>query len=188
MEIDFSGQIKSMRDSSVEEIPSSPEEIDPEVLSSDQLNIEISKKIIFALGKKADGHNESGLNKQVTIEQLKKVYKKGAEKCSPDKTKNQCALARVNLFLSMISGSPIKEIIAETKASRLEDLDEIELEEENYFTKDWSFDITEDWAPSESAFKQADEDVRDYDLSFDFIDIEDLYLEETPMSTTSWTE
>ena len=66
--------------------------------------------------------------------------------------------------------------------------DEIELEEENYFTNDWSFDITEDWAPSESAFKQADEDVKDYDLSFDFIDVEDLYLEETPISTTSWTD
>ena len=75
--------------------------------------IEFSKKIIEGLKNKVKEHNSKN-KKKVTLGQLKKIYRRGAGAFSsshrPGKTRGQWAMARVNMFLRMVSGKPVKEI------------------------------------------------------------------------------
>ena len=89
----------------------------------------------------------------------------------------------------MASGSSVKEVVADSE-TKLHDLEEIELEDENenLIIGNEYFDISENWVPSDLAFKQADKDIEEYDLNFDFINAEDLYLEDPLNSTSSWVE
>ena len=74
--------------------------------------IEFSKKVIEALKNKVKEHNSKN-KKKVTLNQLKKVYRRGAGAFSsshrPGKSRGQWAMARVNMFLRMVSGKPVKD-------------------------------------------------------------------------------
>lgn len=71
-----------------------------------------SERVLDFLKLKVQFHN-SKYNKKVTVSQLQKVYRRGAESFAthgrPGKTRGQWALARVNMFLKMLSGSRVKD-------------------------------------------------------------------------------
>ena len=101
---------------------------------------------------------------------MKKVYRRGAGAFSsshrPGKTRGQWAMARVNMFLRMISGQPVKD------AYRKADSDIARASVNDYV-------IEANFEPSDEDFIQADEDIKAFDLNdFDFNSAEELYLDD----------
>jgi len=130
--------------------------------------IEFSKKVIEALKNKSKEHNSKN-KKKVTLNQLKKVYRRGAGAFSsshrPGKTRGQWAMARVNMFLRMVSGKPVKD------SYRKADSDIAKAKYE--FVAEASFD------PSEEDFEQADKDIQEFNLNdFTFDSVEELYFDD----------
>lgn len=131
--------------------------------------IEFSKKIIEALKNKVKEHNSKN-KKKVTLGQLKKVFRRGAGAFSsshrPGKTRGQWAMARVNMFLRMVSGQPVKD------SYRKADSDIARASSNDYI-------VEATFEANDEDFIQADEDIKNYDLNdFDFDSAEELYLED----------
>lgn len=130
--------------------------------------IEFSKKVVEALKNKVKEHNNKN-KKKVTLGQLKKVYRRGAGAFSsshrPGKTRGQWAMARVNMFLRMVSGKPVKD------SYRKADSD---IAKAKYETV-----VEAGLEPSDNDFEQADLDIKEYNLNdFDFSSIDELYLDD----------
>lgn len=130
--------------------------------------IEFSKKVIEALKNKVKEHNSKN-RKKVSLSQLKKVYRRGAGAFSsshrPGKTRGQWAMARVNMFLRMVSGKPVKD------AYRKADSDIARAKYE--FVAEAGFD------PIDEDFEMADKDIQEYNLNdFEFDSAEELYLDD----------
>jgi hypothetical protein len=120
--------------------------------------VEFSKKILAALQDKVKSHNSQN-NKKVNINQVKKVYRNTPS----DKNFNQLALARVNMFLRMVSGisTYIGSNINLSKAIN------------NKYIIEASFN------PSMEDVNKADEDINNFNLNdFEFTSIEELYLDD----------
>ena len=131
--------------------------------------IEFSKKVIDALKNKVKEHNSKN-KKKVSLGQLKKVYRRGAGAFSsshrPGKTRGQWAMARVNMFLKMVSGGKVKDSYrkADSDIARAS-------------SKDYEIDTS--FEPSDEDFNQADEDIKNFELNdFDFESAEELYLDD----------
>lgn len=128
--------------------------------------ITFSKKVIEALQNKVKEHNSKS-SRKVTLSQLKKVYRRGAGAFSsshrPGKTRGQWAMARVNMFLRMMSGGKVKD------AYRKADQD---------VAKGSSIlDISDSWEPKEEDFALALLDLEVIgDFQFDSVD--ELYLDD----------
>jgi len=137
--------------------------------------IEFSAKVVEALKNKVREHN-SKYSKKVSLSQLKKVYRRGAGAFSsshrPGKTRGQWAMARVNMFLRMMAGKPVKD--AYRKA-------------DNDVAKASEIDVTEMWEPDDIDFSQADTDIQEFVLDYDFEDENDLYLD-TEQEKANWLE
>tara|TARA_Y100000590_G_scaffold339195_1_gene386662 strand:+ start:1922 stop:2449 length:528 start_codon:yes stop_codon:yes gene_type:complete len=132
--------------------------------------IDFSVRVVEALSFKKDEHNKLA-EKQVNLSQLKKVYCRGAGDCSHNlegKTCGQIAMARVNMFLRMRLGG-ICSVESKGNAS-ISNL----------------IDISENWFPSEEDFIKADEDIKNYNLDYDFGNINELYLEEYDKLDWEW--
>jgi len=130
--------------------------------------IEFSKKVIESLKNKAKEHNSKN-KKKVSLSQLKKVYRRGAGAFSsshrPGKTRGQWAMARVNMFLRMVSGKPVKD------AYRKADTD---------IAKARTGIVIEPMLePSDEDFEMADLDIKENNLGdFDFSSADELYLDD----------
>jgi hypothetical protein len=139
--------------------------------------ITFSNKVVEALKNKAKEHN-SKYSRKVSLSQLKKVYRRGAGAFSsshrPGKTRGQWAMARVNMFLRMMSGKSVKD------AYRKADSDVARSSE--------SIDVSDNWELEDIDFSQADVDIKEYDLNYDFEDVEELYLDEEDNSNKFWYE
>ena len=130
--------------------------------------IEFSKKVIEALKNKVKEHNSKN-KKKVSLSQLKKVYRRGAGAFSsshrPGKTRGQWAIARVNMFLRMVSGKPVKDAYRKADSDIAKARSEIIIEA--------SID------PSDEDFEMADADIKEYNLEdFDFASADELYLDD----------
>jgi hypothetical protein len=130
--------------------------------------IEFSKKVIEALKNKVKEHNSKN-KKKVTLGQLKKVYRRGAGAFSsshrPGKTRGQWAMARVNMFLRMVSGKPVKDAYRKADSDIAKAKTEIIVEA--------------NLEPSDEDFETADSDIQTYDLNdFDFASVDELYLDD----------
>lgn len=130
--------------------------------------IDFSKKVVEALKNKVKEHN-SKYSKKVTLGQLKKVYRRGAGAFSsshrPGKTRGQWAMARVNMFLRMVSGKPVKD------AYRKADNDIARAKTEII--------VEAGLEPSDEDFEIADNDIKEYNLGdFDFASADELYLDD----------
>ena len=68
--------------------------------SSEEQAIKFSSSVIAALDQNAKEHN-SEFKSKVTMSQLKKIYRRGAESTCSHSSKGLCAMARVNMFLRM---------------------------------------------------------------------------------------
>lgn len=138
-------------------------------LSEDEEAIRFSVKVIEALSDKVKAHNLS-CPRKVTLNALKKVYRRAAGNVYAVpyqlETKNgEWAMARVNVFLRLLSGDqlPLPSDVSMTVASN------------SAITE---IDATEQWLPEEQDFVNAREDIKKYNLDFDFKNINQLYLED----------
>ena len=130
--------------------------------------IEFSKKVIEALKNKVKEHNSKN-KKKVTLGQLKKVFRRGAGAFSsshrPGQSRVSWAMARVNMFIKMVSGGKVKDSYkkADSDIARAS----------SDYTIDTSFE------PSDEDFIQAEEDIKNFELNdFEFDSIEELYLDD----------
>jgi len=131
--------------------------------------IEYSKKVIEALKNKVKEHNSKN-KKKVTLGQLKKVYRRGAGAFSsshrPGITRGGWAMARVNMFLKMVSGGKVKD------AYRKADSDITRASVSDY-------EIEVNFEPDDEDFAQAEIDIKNYKLEdFDFLSADELYLDD----------
>jgi hypothetical protein len=137
--------------------------------------IEFSAKVIEMLKNKVKNHNAKH-SRKVNLSQLKKVYRRGAGAFSsshrPGMTRGGWASARVNMFLRMMSGEKVKD------SYRKADQD---------VAKGSEIDATGSWEPNDGDFTQADNDIQDYNLDYDFQDENDLYLD-TEQEKANWLE
>ena len=131
-----------------------PKKIEPEQKDI----IDISAQIADTLRRKTKEFNSNnGTN--VTYAQLEKAFLRGVnngDKGSPI----LCALARVNMYLSMRSGKPQYKIDREKTTSV------------NFL------DLTEYWIPNDECFAKAKEDADKFNLNYEFVNIRELYLTE----------
>lgn len=138
--------------------------------------ISFSKKIIEALKTKVKNHNADH-SKKVSLNQLKKVFRRGAGAYSsshrPGVSRTAWGLARVNMFLKMMSGKKVKD------SYRKADSD---------ISKSSEVDFLYQCEPSAEDFSEAAADIEAFDLSFDFDDVDHLYLDENDNSMNLWYE
>jgi len=129
--------------------------------------ISFSNKVVEALKNKVKEHNAKH-SRKVSLSQLKKVYRRGAGAFSsshrPGKTRGQWAMARVNMFLRMMSGGKVKD------AYRKADQDVAKASAD-------FLDVSDSWEPEEQDIAQAMIDVESIG-DFDFENVDELYLEE----------
>jgi hypothetical protein len=130
--------------------------------------IEFSKKIIEALKNKVKEHN-SKYSKKVTLNQLKKVFRRGAGAFSsshrPGQSRTSWALARVNMFLKMVRGGKVKDAYKKADSDIARAKTEITVEA-----------MLE---PSDEDFELAEIDIKNFELNdFDFDSPEELYLDD----------
>jgi hypothetical protein len=124
-------------------------------------SLEFSKKIIAALEDKVNFHNKDN-TKQIKLIDLKRAYKNGF---NGNQDLNKETLAHVNMMLR-ISRGEIGDIISNFKSSSFEIVGS-------------QFLVKGDLIPNENDYKQAEEDIKNYNLEdFDFKSSEELYLED----------
>jgi len=144
----------------------------PQLVSSQSESIELSQKIIEVLASKVEAHNDE-FDRKVDASQLKEVFRNAADQASAseDWTKCQFAMARVGMFLDMVSSGKIKEVC---KNSELEIIHGKEIDYFDY--------IIIDAKHVETAKKELDE-IGIGNLDFSNAK-EDLFLEtdETPLT------
>jgi hypothetical protein len=139
--------------------------------------ITFSTKVIEMLKNKVKDHN-SKHSRKVTLTQLKKVYRRGAGAFSsshrPGMTRGGWAAARVNMFLRMMAGKSVKDSYrkADSDVAR----------------SSTSIDISDSWELEDIDFAQAEADIKEYDLNYDFENVEELYLDEEDNSNKFWYE
>jgi len=120
--------------------------------------IEYSKKILEFLQGKVKSHNSENI-KKVTLAQVRKVYRNTPS----DKDFNKIALAKVNMFLRMVSG-------LSAFAGSNSDLSKAV---NNKYIIEASFN------PSVEDFDKAEEDIKNFNLNdFEFTSAEELYIED----------
>ena len=139
--------------------------------------ITFSTKVIEMLKNKVKDHN-SKHSRKVNLTQLKKVYRRGAGAFSsshrPGMTRGGWAEARVNMFLRMMAGKSVKDSYrkADSDVAR----------------SSASIDISDSWELEDIDFAQAEIDIKEYDLNYNFEDVEELYLDEEDNSSKFWYE
>jgi hypothetical protein len=128
-------------------------------LNTSDKAVDFSKKVIIALQAKLKEHNGSN-TKKVTLKQLKSVYRSTSSICSENKDLGEVAMAKVNMFLRIMSGAKVKNLENNiSKASINNYLVESTLDPENV-----DFDL-------------AKEDIKKHGLDFfKFSHAEELYL------------
>ena len=130
--------------------------------------IEFSKKVIEALKNKVKEHNSKN-KKKVTLGQLKKVFRRGAGAFSsshrPGQSRVSWAMARVNMFIKMVSGGKVKDSYKKADS-------DIVKASINDFVIEAELELTDE------DFIQAQEDIKDYNLDFDFNNVDELYLDD----------
>jgi hypothetical protein len=120
--------------------------------------IEFSKKILETLQAKVKTHNSEN-TKKVTLAQVKKVYRNTPS----DKDFNKVALARVNMFLRMVTG------ISSFAGSN----SNLSKAVNNKYIIEASFN------PTAQDLSKAEEDVNNFNLNdFEFTSAEELYIED----------
>lgn len=137
--------------------------------------ISFSAKVLEALKNKVKEHN-SKHSRKVSLSQLKKVYRRGAGAFSsshrPGKTRGQWAMARVNMFLRMMSGGKVKDAYrkADQDVARGSNM----------------IDISDSWEPEEEDISKALIDLQVIG-DFEFDSPDELYLDEDEVSE-KWYE
>lgn len=127
--------------------------------------ISFSSKVVEVLKSKAKEHNKEHL-KKVNLDQLKKIFRKGSSAYTVSHelgvSRTAWCLARVNTFLRMMSGQPVKSSYLKIGKNII---------------KASEIDISDNWEPNNEDISQSERDITDFNLDYDFEDENDLYLE-----------
>lgn len=121
-----------------------------------------SSKLIKALQQKAKDFN-ANTNQKIQTSQLKEVFVLGA-KAQDTYTSNQCGWARVNLYLRALS--EVDKFVHNTKVLAEGFNGQI-------------FDFSAVHKPETQDFAKAQEDIKKFDVEFDFGDVTNLYIDDS---------
>jgi len=143
--------------------------------SSQEEAVSFSVKIIKTLDAKMRDHNKESSNK-TRLNDLKEVYSRGAKNChklhehhgvmDPERSCGHWALARVNMFLRMKKGEKMSGFPSLANSQ--------------------SLDISDYWFPSEEDFDKASKEIEEFDLIYNFLSVEELYLENYRSVDLEW--
>jgi hypothetical protein len=131
------------------------------------VHVEYTKQIISALKEKVKEHNLQSESK-VSFPQLKSVFVSGARSKEEDKSLNECGLARVNMFLRL---SDPESIVREFKESSA-------IDRSYRMIGKPLLDFSTFLVPKEVDFVRAKEDIKKFNLNFNYNSVDDLYFEE----------
>ena len=132
--------------------------------------VNFSIKVIQALEHIMEEHNSSSENK-VSLKQLKKVYRRAAgnvfaEVPEVEQDKGKWAMARVQMYLRILKGEPMpRETLASTSLNSQQEVD-----------------LFDSVIPSEQDFSNAQKCIVANDLSYKFMSIDEIYLEDEDSS------
>ena len=143
--------------------------------------IKFSSSVVAALEQKAKEHNDNYSTSQVTANQLKKVYRNGAS--SPE-DKGLHAMARVNMFLRMRRDGKITYQPAKIEVQS--ELKELVFETKARIRVNTFVNVADNWLPIEDDFIKASEDIKAFELNYNFKDIEELYLDDYEKLDIIW--
>ena len=154
--------------------------------------ITFSEKVITALKNKVKEHNKKHPSKKVSLSQLKKVYRRGAGAFSqshrPGQTRGSWAMARVNMFLKMKRGGKVKDSYRKADQDVASTKYELEFVTHDEVSAVSEFDLTDELYPSDEDFAQAKTDIEEYELDYDFQDVNELYLDDYKPVGFVWNE
>jgi len=147
------------------------------------LAIAFSSKVVQTLKAKAKAHNKDNPSRRVTVAQLKKVYRGGAntfsQDCQPEMARGTWAMARVNMFLRIKSSNETEESYKRVDQDSVSiDFSDLKFEEEIEVTNSNIFDLTDQLNPSKEDIEESNIDVDLYKLDYDFQNIDELYLDD----------
>ena len=146
--------------------------------NNDDAAISFSCKIVDVLKLKMKTHNKACPKAKVSLSDLKAVYRHGATMSKGPETLGEKAMARVNLYMRMKIGH------SEEGFKNL--LDQVEIKNSLDYLKNSSIDISNSLLPDEEDFLLAREEIKEHELSFDFQNINDLYLEDYEKGSWEW--
>ena len=129
--------------------------------------IDFSIKLVSLLKSKAEGHNSSTPDNEVSSNDLRSVYVKGALSPRSDKSCGEWALARVNMFLRQKAGGKMISASLEQKVGL-------------------PIDISETWVPAEEDYAKVQEEIKENNLDYDFKNINELYIEPYEKLEIEW--
>ena len=154
--------------------PNTPSHKDEEIVfiaegenkSSGDEAVEFSKKLLGFLEQEIKKFNSKN-ERKLRLSQARKMYCLGTKLKEQDEeyTTNEWGLARVNLFLRIISGN----------------IEELNLDISKKTSYNKLMDITHQLIPTLEDFQKAKNDSRDHELHYPYEDIEELYIEEKPI-------
>jgi len=161
------------------------DQVDQKIIDDARLSeeeaIKFSSCVVAALERKAEEHNENSASK-VNADELKKVYRRGAQTAGQEK--GLCAMARVNMFLRMKKEGKIG--YQEVKMIESVEIKELVFESRARIQVNSFVDLTESWSPTEIDLTQAAQDIGRYELNYDFQDINELYLDDYEKLDIIW--
>jgi len=147
---------------------------------SEEQAIKFSSSVVAALEHKAKDHNNNSDSK-VNVAQLKKIYRRGAK---AKEEKGLQAMARVNMFLRMKKEGKIT--YQSPKEEPRAELKELVFESKSRIQVNTFVDITESWLPIEADSTQASEDIKAFELNYDFKNVDELYLDDYEKLDVIW--
>tara|TARA_Y100001973_G_scaffold106680_1_gene186446 strand:- start:3833 stop:4468 length:636 start_codon:yes stop_codon:yes gene_type:complete len=164
----------------------------PGSAGKDGAAISFSAKVVQALKNKVKEHNKKHPSKKVSLSQLKKVYRRGAGAFSqshrPGQTRGSWAMARVNMFLKMKRGGKVKDSYRKADQDVASTKYELEFVTHDKISAVSEFDLTDELYPSDEDFAQAKKDIEEYELDYDFQDVDELYLDDYKPVGFVWNE
>jgi len=140
--------------------------------------IVFSCKVVDLLKAKMKNHNKAFPKAKVALSDLKTVYRHGATMSEGSETLGEKALARVNLYMRMKIGH--------SEAGFKNLLSQVDLKDSLNYLKNSSIDISNSLLPSEEDFLLAKEEIKEWDLDYDFKDINELYLDNYEKDSWKW--
>ena len=148
--------------------------------------IEFSIRLADVFREKVKANNHYCSNK-VTLSQVIKVYRHGAESFRPEKVLdlsiNEWSLARVNMYLRMKKGEVVSNE-SSVKASK-DQMSSLVFESSSIKRVNSFLDLTTNWTPADTDFELAKADVKENQLDYNFKSVEEIYLTDGSPSSHS---
>ena len=146
------------------------------------LYVDYSSRLVDLLSIKAEAYNGAHDSSEVTLTELKSVYREAGLNLGKSKDCGEWCLARVNMFLRMKAGENVYNNKPEQEKKELTSL-EFEV---NQASQREAFNITEGWTPSEKDLELARIEMKEKNLDLDFEHVDNLYLEEYERIEIEW--